>query len=440
MALAAVVAACAADPQRARRFARTPVLPVLVVLGALGAVSAAWTVGIDADAVRWGAVTAAFAAVALASAVLVRDERDAALAAAGVAALAVGVGIVGLVGATETIVPLAHREAGKWRPAAMFEYAPALALLIVSALPPLIAGMCRGNRWLRPAAAFGGAVAGAVLALAESRTQLAFAVLVCAVAVTWPQRTVRAPRGTVAAAVALIAAGALGAYAVAGGYIPLTPPPDGTARLLAVLAVLVAATAAWAAAQAAMRRGLPAPAIAALFLAAGVAGAVAKPAPRLISSGVAVAKHHKAEPRPHRSRLQLIRDELLHGRLKIWQGAIDSFSDRPLQGGGADSYLFASAGHQGSRSVFYAHDLPLELAAELGIAGLLLALALYATAGRALWRSRAGPAFWLLGPAAIAFLAANLVDWPWHLAGSGAVWAAALGAVLGSAGATRDGH
>ena len=64
--------------------------------------------------------------------------------------------------------------------------------------------------------------------------------------------------------------------------------------------------------------------------------------------------------------------------------------------------------------------------------GLVLALALYAASGRALWRARRrdGPAFWLLGPPAAAFLAANLVDWPWHFAGSGAVWAAALGAIL----------
>jgi hypothetical protein len=34
------------------------------------------------------------------------------------------------------------------------------------------------------------------------------------------------------------------------------------------------------------------------------------------------------------------------------------------------------------------------------------------------------------GPTVVAFLLANLIDWPWHLAGSGAVWAAALGGLL----------
>jgi hypothetical protein len=59
-------------------------------------------------------------------------------------------------------------------------------------------------------------------------------------------------------------------------------------------------------------------------------------------------------------------------------------------------------------------------------------LALYATAGIAIWRARATCAAWLLGPAALGFLLSGLVDWPWHLAGSGALWAMALGGVLGS--------
>ncbi|HEX9417137.1 MAG TPA: hypothetical protein VF895_10570, partial [Gaiellaceae bacterium] len=77
----------------------------------------------------------------------------------------------------------------------------------------------------------------------------------------------------------------------------------------------------------------------------------------------------------------------------------------------------------------FAHDLPLELGVELGILGLLLGIALYVAAGRALWRTRGSPALWLLGPAVAAFLLSNLVDWPWHLAGAGAVFALALGSL-----------
>jgi O-antigen ligase len=120
-----------------------------------------------------------------------------------------------------------------------------------------------------------------------------------------------------------------------------------------------------------------------------------------------------------------------HGRLHTWRAAVETAADRPLTGAGADAFLAASARHQREGPVRFAHSLPLELAAELGILGALLAAALYAAAGAAAWRARGTPAAWLLGPAVAAFLAASLVDWPWHLAGSGAVFALALGALAG---------
>lgn len=443
VALAAAAAAWAADPPRARRLATSPVLLVLLAIGILGTVSAAWTVGVADEALRWGLVTVGFAAVAFAAAVLVAHPRGPALAAGVIALVALGMAAIGLEAAATTDEPLAHRAAGLWRPASTFQYSPALALLVVSALPALIValGRARGG-WRAGLAGGAAAVAGATLALAESRTQLALALLVCAAALRWPDRLVRETRGTVAAAIAVIVATGLGAYAVAGGYIPVTPPPDGTTRLLALAGVTAAGALAWALVRPALRRGVPPAALAALLLAAGGTAVAVKPVPRLISSGLAGERAPQpARPAaPASGRLDPIRDRLLHGRLEIWSEALATFADRPLHGGGADSYWFASRDRQEGRSVFYAHSLPLEMAAELGIAGLLLALALYVTAARALWRARAGPAAWLLGPAAAAFLVANLVDWPWHLAGSGAVWALALGAMLGTPGATRDPH
>jgi O-antigen ligase len=123
--------------------------------------------------------------------------------------------------------------------------------------------------------------------------------------------------------------------------------------------------------------------------------------------------------------------DFLHGRASTWGAALDTFADRPLAGAGADAFLAGSARHQGGQTVVFAHNLPLELAAELGVAGLLLAIALYATTLMALWRARETAAARLLGPAAAAFLVASLLDWPWHLAGSGAVWALAIGSVTG---------
>ena len=122
----------------------------------------------------------------------------------------------------------------------------------------------------------------------------------------------------------------------------------------------------------------------------------------------------------------------LHGREDTWDAAVETFADRPLHGAGADAFLAGSARHQEGAAIVFAHNLPLELAAELGVAGLALALALYGALGALLWRRRANPASWPFGAAALAFPLSNLLDWPWHLAGSGAVWAVACGALAGT--------
>jgi O-antigen ligase len=132
--------------------------------------------------------------------------------------------------------------------------------------------------------------------------------------------------------------------------------------------------------------------------------------------------------------------DFLHGRADTWGAAVETFADRPLAGAGADAFLAGSIQHQAPQTTVFAHNLPLELAAELGIAGLLLALALYAATARALWRARATRAATLLGPAAAAFLVASLVDWPWHLAGSGAIWALSVGALTGVRAAAEKPH
>jgi hypothetical protein len=434
--IAAVLAAGAAalhDPPAALRALRSPPVAVLLVLGALGAVSAAWTVGGVDDALRWGLVTAGLGAIALATATLVTDERRRVAAAVVLTLAAVGIAIAGLVAAADTTTPLAHREAGLWRPASTFQYSPALALLMVGALPALLRGMWARTRSVALPAALGAAVAGAVLGLAASRTELVFAGLVCAAAVAWPRRTLGATTSGALAAVALTASAALSAYAVDGGYVVVTPPPDGTLRLWKLAAVLVVATALWALARPLLaRRGRAALVAVAVLALAGPVAAATKPPARLQASQLITGNPSFSPPSPKPKHLDAVRDRLLHGRLKIWKAAWRTFEDRPLHGGGADSFATASEKHQ--QVSLYAHDLPLELAAELGIAGLLLALALYAAGGRLLWRVRHGAAMWLFGPAAAAFLAANLVDWPWHFAGSGAVWAASIGALMARSG------
>lgn len=428
LALAAAGAAAVAAPREAWRGARIPAVVVLAALAVLGAVSAAWSVGVADDSLRWGLVTAGWAALAVTGAVVAGRERTTGRAAALLVVLACALALVGLAAAALASEPLAHREAGRWRAASTFQYAPGLALLCVYALPGVLAGMCSPRRALSVAAGAAGAVLAAAIVLAESRTQLAFALVVCAAAVALPARTVRAPRASVIAAVALLAAVGLGAWAVVGGFVPRKPPPDTTGRVLELAGVIVLGAAVWAAVGArAARGGRAALLVAAALLAAGVAAGAAKPTVRVQSPGLVRQRlaGRPAPPLPDRRAGQ----RLLHGRPELWRAAIRAFRKRPLRGGGADSFWFATRDYQHRSLSFFAHDTPLELAAELGTPGLLLSLALYAAVGLTLWRRRRHPALWLLAPPVAAFMAANLVDWPWHFAGLGAVFAFALGAL-----------
>ena len=152
-----------------------------------------------------------------------------------------------------------------------------------------------------------------------------------------------------------------------------------------------------------------------------VVTAIYLPRPRLVLAGGLAAALLIAVPASG--------SDFLHGRAGTWEAAVQTFADRPVTGAGADGFLSASVRHQDGDTIAFAHQLPLELAAELGIAGFLLVVALYGAVGRLLWRARATTAAYLLGPLVAAFLVSNLLDWTWHLAGSGAMWAVALGAI-----------
>ena len=404
----AVVGLAAALGRRPERPRIDPALIVLAVLAALGALSALWTLAPVDRTLAWAAATAGYAACGAAAALAIRRHGAATIAAA-VAAIAAVAAAMGLGAALLHDPPWALRVAGNWRPAGPFEYPPALALLQVSALPALLIGMARPSRVVAAASAVGFALAAAVLALAESRTAVALAVVVIGMAFAVPGPTVAARRAVVVSAAALGLVVALAAGALAHG-------PN---RIAAVSAVIVAAPAAWLGLRP-MAERLPAarfdprrgPASAAVAAAALVAGALAFSGDTGRGAGPAT--------------------DFLHGRIGTWTSAVDAFADRPLTGAGADAFLVASARHQDGQTIRFAHQLPLELGVELGIAGLALALALYAAVAAGAWRARSTPAGWLLGPPALAFLISGLVDWTWHLAGAGAVWALSVGAIAGS--------
>jgi hypothetical protein len=423
---AALFAALARDERDAVRAARELPVVALAAIGALALFSALWTVGEPADALRWGMVVLGYAALAVAGSVLARDAGAARPAAiiAGAAALA---GAVGLVAVAIHEKPYALLIEGLWRPGGTFEYPPALALLQVSALPALLRWMTAERASVAlPAAAFA-AQAVALVALAASRLELALAAALLAAVVAAPGPTLGITRRRAATAVALLLAAGAAAHLIAGGEISAGQDEGGDlARLLGLLAVMAATALAWQGARQ-MEAGRPTPdggarpwrfyaagALAGFVVVAGAAGLAASAEEPQRAGGDATG--------------------LTHGRIDLWGDAAGTALDRPLGGAGAEAFLDASREHQDGRPVRYAHSLPLELWAELGPLGLALVLLLYGSAAWAVWRARGSEAGWLLGPAVLAFLAANLVDWPWHLAGAGAVWALALGGVLAARG------
>jgi hypothetical protein len=397
---------------------RSPAVLALAGLAVLSALSAAWTVASVDDALRWGAVVGGLALIAVAASI-VSARVGVMRVAAVIALLAATAGLVGLYGAGARVEPLAQRLGGQWSPGGPLEYSPALALMQVSALPLLWAAMarCRDDR-VAALAAGGAAIAGSILALAGSRVELAIAALAVAACVAGaPAIGVR--RTTILAAAALAATAGGAADAIAGSYVaPYVTGGDGP-RLIGLGAVVVGAGGLWLL----PRRSIVAAASGSRAARALAVAAVTVPlAGALAAAAVTPDSGPQAEPV----------SGFAHGRTDLWRAAIDTAEDRPLAGSGSLSFGVASLRYQDPPPVKFAHNLPLESWAELGVAGAALAVMLYLGSAGLVWSRRRAAAAWLLGPAVLGFLIANLFDWPWHVPASGAVFAIALGALIGA--------
>jgi hypothetical protein len=349
--------------------------------------------------------------------------------AALVAVLAVAAGLVGLYGVGARVEPLAQRLGGQWSAGGPLEYAPALALIQVASLPMLTAAMARGRDGLAGVAAAGAGVAGAVLALAGSRVELAIGigvVVACAIAA---RRCMGIGAPTIFAAAGLaVTAGGL-ADAVAGSYVRPYAVGGDAPRLAGLAGIVIGAPVLWLLQRRAMRTRSSGPgwhrtlAIAAVTLPVAAA---------LLAAALTPDSGPQAEPV----------SGFAHGRPALWEAAVDAGADRPLAGAGSLSFYDASLRYQDPPAVRFAHNLPLESWVELGAAGAILIAILYVGSGVLVWSRRGTAAAWLLGPGALAFLFANLFDWPWHLPAAGAVFALCIGGLAGtpamSAGAGPD--
>jgi hypothetical protein len=401
-AAAGLVALAAA---RARAWS-APIV-VLLAMAALQALSAAWAILEPADSLRAAALTLGYAALVIAGATQ-PAQRIAVL-------IAVAAGVTGLMGIVSAALysrTFAERIEGGWRPEGPFGYPPALALVQVFALPALLTAMVRARPALAGVAATGVVIASGALILVANRLTLTFAVVVLAIALALARRRVLP-----ALALAIFAVAAIAFHELLGAWTSRYATA-GPGDAFAAVAVIAGLTLLWVFArtqlgETELNRGLRAkPALAAGAVLAAVAVVAG-----LFSGGALSARRFESH------------QGFTHGRTWIWSAAYSTAVKRPLQGFGAGSFYEATVSRQPGhgRVTRFAHDFPLEQWVETGIVGLLLVLVLYGVAARALWRARGSPALWLLGPALAAFLLANLVDWPWHLAGAGALAALALG-------------
>jgi len=128
-------------------------------------------------------------------------------------------------------------------------------------------------------------------------------------------------------------------------------------------------------------------------------------------------------------------------RYDYWRVALDTFADHPLAGAGSSAFqvewlrerTVAAAAHD-------AHSLPLETAAELGLAG-LAALALLVAgvlAGCAALQHRAPGAAAAAFGALAAWAVHACVDWGWEMPSVSLIAVLLAGAVLGSAAPQRE--
>lgn len=429
LAGASLLAATIVRPRNLVRAATSRPIVALGALSLLSALSAAWTVGDPAEAVRWSLVIGGYAALAVAAATVATNWRGTAALAAVVALAALGAGLLGLIGVVLRVEPLALRLAGEWQPAGPFEYPPALAIAQVSALPVLLIGMLSPRRWLAAVSASGMAIALATVLYSSNRLGAALGAGVVGISILYAPRIAATPAHRVVSAWAV---GLGPSLLVALALDPTSPGSSLDAELTRAIALaggIAAALLLWlflggptghrtarvgiGTLEDSRRARVPSPLAGAVLLVclSGLA---------LVGLNARERTGPGVEPT----------SGLLHGRVEHWGAALEAARERPLLGSGTDTYYVASLHHQGEQPVLYAHNLPLEAAAELGIIGGLVAVGLFIACAQALLRARTTPAAWLLGPAVACFLLANLVDWSWHLAGAGAIWAVALGGIV----------
>lgn len=141
------------------------------------------------------------------------------------------------------------------------------------------------------------------------------------------------------------------------------------------------------------------------------------------------------------SLLDVANDASFQTRQAIWQGTRDLAREHPLIGQGLGSFQFAFLPHRPDglyRLIPYAFNEYLQLVAELGLVGLLLAVWwMLLVVGRTLWLIRQAHTPWkrtlglggLIGLGSVAVH--SFIDYPWHIAAVAFTSAAIAGVLMG---------
>jgi O-Antigen ligase len=358
---------------------------------------AAWAL---IDAVLLGVPAAGAAGLALLLAGVVATlatcrrlgAEDRQLLLTGVTAAGLVVALTGWLGVAWRIDSLAWLGDGIWRASATLTYPNAAAAVLVPLALVALARLDRSPPPLLVVAATG--LLGGLAATLSRAGAVAFvvglAVLAC---LRGPRATARAAAGPCAGAVVVLA-----------GLVPSMPaaaPPRPVAAVTGLaagllLAVLVSRVA-WSRAGALLAAGAAVAALGGLVLVGGGPGAG--------EALGAVAGGRVSLASPDRT------GALLAARQVV--------ADHPLTGVGPGRAQLRWEGSDGATRFFaYAHNEYAQVAAELGLVGLALLVALLAALARLLWRSRpaGGGGPWAGAVAATAAFAVHAgFDFVWHL-------------------------
>ncbi len=364
-----------------------PVVPALAL--AAWAVLAGALVGVAGAGAGPALLLVGLVAVLLVCRRLRQEDREILLA--GVIGIGLLVALAGWLGVADRAGSWAFQAQGLWRASSTLTYPNATAA-VLAAISLVVLGRLVGTPGSVPVTL---AATGLLAGLAATMSRAGALGLVVGLVVLAGLGGLRA---SARAAVGPVA-GALVALTCLLPSVPAASPPRPALALVGlgaglVLAALVARLPRW-----------PALALLGCVLAAGTAGLLAT------GGGVAGAAQTVAEARANFASPD--RTGALHAALRL-------VAQHPLTGTGPGHADLRWKGHDHGTQLFaYVHNEYLQVAAELGLVGLVLLAILLVAIARLLWRARAtgrpGATWAGVVAAAAAFATHSGFDFVWHL-------------------------